>query len=159
VCGYCVFVSPFCFTSFLYVCGVCVCSERTYMYYIRSEGNRDAASLIRGLLEPNPATRLGNGAKGWSAITWHPFFTHPQPLGGGGGGHGVGEGKEDAGSKEGDRVDWVDPIDWDRLVTRQVAAPFKPEVGWLNTNMTALATPGSVIPRHSVVFLVCFRCF
>lgn len=101
----------------------------TYVYCIRSEGNRDAASLIRGLLEPNPATRLGNGAKGWSAITSHPFFTHPQPLGGGGGGHGVGEGKEGAGSKEGGSVDWVDPIDWDRLVTRQVAAPFKPEVG------------------------------
>jgi hypothetical protein len=114
----------------LFIASVCFIHARAVMniYYIRCEGNRDAASLIRGLLEPNPATRLGNGAKGWSAITSHPFFTQPQPLGSGGGKGGVGDGKEGGDGKEEGGGDWVDPIDWDRLVTRQVPAPFKPEV-------------------------------
>jgi serine/threonine protein kinase/CRP-like cAMP-binding protein len=37
-------------------------------------GPKDATSLIKGLLDANPATRLGNTAKGWSAITGHKFF-------------------------------------------------------------------------------------
>ena len=43
-----------------------------------SKGNPDAASLIKGLLEPNPATRLGNGARGWRAVAEHPFFAKAQ---------------------------------------------------------------------------------
>jgi len=37
-------------------------------------GPRDAVDLIRKLLDPNPATRLGGGNKGWRTIAHHKFF-------------------------------------------------------------------------------------
>ena len=42
--------------------------------FLTRQGGKAEVSLIKGLLEPNPAVRLGNGAMGFAAITSHPFF-------------------------------------------------------------------------------------
>jgi hypothetical protein len=50
-----------------------VCSHLSDNRFFQT-GPKDAVSLIKGMLDPNPATRLGNTAKGWSAVTSHRFF-------------------------------------------------------------------------------------
>lgn len=84
-------------------------------------GPPDAVNLVLGLLDPNPATRLGNGAKSWAAVTTHPFFSKPcdatglaevSAWGAGGGG--------DGGAAA--------AMDWDALMARAVPAPFTPSV-------------------------------
>jgi hypothetical protein len=82
-------------------------------------GPPDAVSLILGLLDPNPATRLGNGAKGWAAVTGHPFFAK---------GCGAEACAEVAAWGRGGDGGCGAPVDWDALVARATRAPFTPSV-------------------------------
>ena len=93
-----------------------ICDAKRHLATLQwmGQGPPEAVHLVKGLLDPNPATRLGNGAKGWGAVTAHPFFASVP---------GAPPGRGEVGGAR-----FLPAVDWDGMVSRAVAAPFTPAI-------------------------------